>query len=82
MVNLEMTRTISRRSCLGLQHRLRLSVGRRGQLQPQILALLVEPVLFSVATTDGSDSSDSSDAENEDGGSNSDSEVPVESAAS
>ena len=46
------------------------------------MALLEEPVLYSVATADGGDSSDSSDAENEDGGSNRDPEAPFESAAS
>ena len=62
MVNLEMTKTMARRSSLGPQHRLRLSANRHGQLQPQILALLAELGLYSAAMTDGADSSDSSDA--------------------
>ena len=76
-----MTKTMTRCSSLGLQHRLCLSANRHGQLQPQILALLAEPGAILGATTDGSDSGDSSDAENEDG-SSSDSCGPVESAAS
>ena len=79
---MEMTKTMARRSSLGLQHRLRLYANRHGQLQPQMLALLAEPVLYSAAITDGADSSDSSDAENEDGGSSSDSELSVKSAVS